>query len=68
MRLLTSAVCLGGQWKRIERMVPGVLKHRAWLSATLDDPGFKENRRDMVSRCLGAGISYIDACIRSLAS
>jgi hypothetical protein len=35
--LWVSAVCLGGHWKRIDKMVPGVFKDgKKWLSADLD--------------------------------
>jgi len=60
--LLISAVCLGGHWKRVDKMVPGVFKGRGWLSADLDDSGFVKNRRDVVTRCIERGINYIDAC------
>jgi aryl-alcohol dehydrogenase-like predicted oxidoreductase len=62
--LWISAVCLGGHWKRIDKMVPGVFKGRGWLSADLNDPGFKKNRRDVVTRCIESGINYIDACTK----
>ncbi len=57
-----SAVCLGGHWKRIDKMVPGVFATKAWLSAKLDMDGFVKNRRDVVTRCMDVGINYIDAC------
>ena len=57
-----SAVCLGGHWKRIDKMVPGVFKGGGWLSADLDSDGFRNNRRDVVTRCIESGINYIDAC------
>jgi len=60
--LMVSAVCFGGHWKRIDKMVPGVFKGGGWLSADLNDPGFKKNRYDVVSRCIERGINYIDAC------
>jgi len=60
--LMVSAVCLGGHWKRVDKMVRGVFKGKGWLSADLSDPGFKENRHDVVSRCIEVGINYIDAC------
>ena len=60
--LWISAVCLGGHWKRVDKMVPGVFKGKGWLSADLDDPVFKKNRRDVVTRCIESGINYIDAC------
>lgn len=62
--LMVSAACLGGHWKRIDKMVPGVFRRRSWLSAKLNDEGFKKNRRDVVSRCIEKGINYIDACTR----
>ena len=60
--LMISAVCLGGHWKRLDKMVPGVFASRRWLDAKLDTDGFKKNRRDVVTRCTEAGINYIDAC------
>ena len=57
-----SKVCLGGHWKRLDKMVPGVFASSAWLSAKLDLEGFKKNRRDVVSQCIKRGINYIDAC------
>lgn len=57
-----SKVCLGGHWKRLDTMVPGVFASKAWLSAKLDMDGFKKNRRDVVSQCIERGINYIDAC------
>jgi len=57
-----SKVCLGGHWKRVDKMVPGVFASKAWLSAKLDDPGFIKNRYDVVSQCIERGINYIDAC------
>lgn len=47
-----SVVCLGGHWKRINKV----------LNAT--GKSFDENRRDVVSRCIDVGINYIDACCR----
>ncbi len=62
--LWVSAVCLGGHWKRVDKMVPGVFKGGGWLSADLNSDGFKKNRRDVVTRCIESGINYIDACTR----
>ena len=58
--LMISAVCLGGHWKRIEKEVrtEGV----GWLSGSIDHPDFQKNRHDVVTRCMEAGINYIDAC------
>ncbi len=60
--LSISAVCLGGHWKRVDKMVPGVFKGKGWLSADRDSSGFRKNRRDVVTRCIELGINYIDAC------
>jgi len=60
--LMISSVCLGGHWKRVDKMVPGVFKGNNWLSADLDMDGFVKNRRDVVTRCLERGINYVDAC------
>ena len=61
--MMVSAVCLGGHWKRVDKMVPGAFgDSRKWLSAKLDMPGFQKNRHEVVSRCIEAGINYIDAC------
>jgi predicted aldo/keto reductase-like oxidoreductase len=61
--LWVSAVCLGGHWKRVDKMVPGIFgKSKKWLSADLDNEDFKKNRRDVVTRCIESGINYVDAC------
>ncbi len=60
--LSISCVCLGGHWKRVNKMVPGLFKGDSWLSADLDSEGFRNNRRDVVTRCIEHGINYIDAC------
>src|SRR4030042_1160788 len=62
--LWVSAVCLGGHWKRVDMMVPGVFKDGGWLGADLDNEDFKKNRRDVVTRCIESGVNYIDACTR----
>ena len=58
----SSAVSLGGHWKRIDKMIPGIFKGRGWLSADLDDRRFQKNRYDVVTRCIEVGINHIDAC------
>lgn len=62
--LSISSVCLGGHWKRVDQMVPGVFGGKSWLNADLDSDGFKENRREVVTRCIERGINYIDACTK----
>ncbi|OHB82011.1 MAG: hypothetical protein A2W31_05330, partial [Planctomycetes bacterium RBG_16_64_10] len=60
--LMVSAVCLGGHWKRLNGVLPGLFQEGDWLGAKLDDPNFEQNRRDLVSRCIDRGFNYIDAC------
>lgn len=60
--LWVSAVCLGGHWKRLDKMVPGLFKGGGWINPDLNNEDFKKNRRDVVSRCIELGINYIDAC------
>jgi predicted aldo/keto reductase-like oxidoreductase len=61
--LMVSAVCLGGHWKRVDTLVPGVFGDGGkWLNADLSSEGFNKNRYDVVSRCIEHGINYIDAC------
>lgn len=62
---MVSAVCLGGHWKRVNLMVPGLFKGQSWLSADVNNEGFCKNRRDVVTRCIERGINYIDACTHS---
>ncbi|RME96122.1 MAG: aldo/keto reductase [Verrucomicrobia bacterium] len=62
--LMVSAVCLGGHWKRVNKVVPGLFPGGSWLSAKLDDKDFEKNRYDVVTRCIERGINYIDACTK----
>lgn len=62
--LWVSAVCLGGHWKRMEKMVPDLFDGDNWLGAKLGNDAFKKNRHDVVTRCIESGINYIDACTR----
>jgi aryl-alcohol dehydrogenase-like predicted oxidoreductase len=60
--LMVSAVCLGGHWKKVNVVVPGLFSDQNWLSAKLNDPRFEQNRTDVISRCIDRGINYVDAC------
>jgi aryl-alcohol dehydrogenase-like predicted oxidoreductase len=62
---MVSAACLGGHWKRVNQMVPGLFKGEGWLSANVRNPDFEKNRYDVVTRCIERGINYIDACTHS---
>jgi aryl-alcohol dehydrogenase-like predicted oxidoreductase len=48
--LMVSAVCMGGHWKRVDKVLDATGK------------SFDENCHDIVSRCIDLGINYIDAC------
>ncbi len=60
--LMISAVCLGGHWKRIDKVLPKAGKGEGWLGASEGSAEFDKNRYDVVSRCIDRGINYIDAC------
>jgi aryl-alcohol dehydrogenase-like predicted oxidoreductase len=53
--LWISAVCLGGHWKRINKVLPGT-------ECKEGRSPFDQNRYDIVSQCIERGINYIDAC------
>jgi aryl-alcohol dehydrogenase-like predicted oxidoreductase len=60
--MMISAVCLGGHWKRIDKVLPPKPSGEGWMNVGAGVPEFDENRRDVVSRCIDRGINYIDAC------
>ena len=63
--LMVSAVCLGGHWKRVDKMLPGSFKGIGYAKEDWDNvhnPQFIKNRHEVVSRCMEVGINYIDAC------
>ena len=60
---MISAVCMGGHWKRIDKMIGGARRRAGW-PRTPRATEFHQNRDDVVSRCIERGINYIDACIR----
>ncbi len=60
--LMISAVCMGGHWKRLDGVIPGLFKGKGWLSADLNSKDFEKNRYDLVTRLIERGINYIDAC------
>ncbi|MBN2593692.1 MAG: hypothetical protein JXA81_09315 [Sedimentisphaerales bacterium] len=60
--LMLSAVTLGGHWKRLHAAHPEVRRGHDWFDCDLDDPAFKKNRHEVVSRCIEVGINYVDAC------
>jgi predicted aldo/keto reductase-like oxidoreductase len=62
--LWVSAVCMGGHWKRVNKMVPSAFEGENFLGAKLDDEAFRKNRWDVVTRCIESGVNYLDACTK----
>ena len=60
--LWVSAVCLGGHWKRIDKVIPskGNIDPYAGPSEGGDMGVFLKNRHEVVSRCIEVGINLID--------
>ena len=52
--LWVSAVCIGGHWKRINKVVG---------TSEKDGKTFEQNRHNIISRCIDVGINYVDACM-----
>jgi len=48
--LWVSTVCMGGHWKRIDKV------------GAAREPAFSKNRAEVIARCMEVGINYIDAC------
>jgi len=59
--LMISAVCLGGHWKRLVKIIGGQ-EPQGWMTTDIERPDFQKNRYDVVSRCIERGINYVDAC------
>jgi aryl-alcohol dehydrogenase-like predicted oxidoreductase len=61
--LWVSAVCLGGHWKRIDKMIATKGEISGYDTPGTDDhAAFNQNRSEVVSACLDAGINLVDAC------
>jgi aryl-alcohol dehydrogenase-like predicted oxidoreductase len=60
--MMVSAVCLGGHWKRVDKVLPEKEGGQGWLDFGAGDSAFDKNRSDVVGRCIDRGINYIDAC------
>ncbi len=61
-RLWVSAVCLGGHWKRIDKVIKskGNVNPYAGPASASDMGVFLRNRHEVVSRCIDVGINLID--------
>jgi aryl-alcohol dehydrogenase-like predicted oxidoreductase len=60
--LWVSAVCLGGHWKRVDKVIgaTGVIDPYEGPRRDGDQGPFLRNRDEVVSRCLDVGINCID--------
>ncbi len=60
--LWVSAVCLGGHWKRINKVIPASAEIGPYTSPEREaDLGpFLKNREEVVNRCIEKGINLID--------
>jgi predicted aldo/keto reductase-like oxidoreductase len=61
--LMISAIALGGHWKRLVKIIGGN-EPEGWMTTSIDNPTFQQNRSDVVTRCIERGINYVDACCR----
>ena len=59
-----SSVCLGGHWKRVDKVISATGQIRGWEmpGASETATAFHKNRSDVVGWCIDAGINYVDAC------
>ena len=60
--LWVSAVCLGGHWKRVDKVIGarGAIDPYRGPQADGDMGPFLKNRQEVVSRCIEVGINCID--------
>jgi len=61
--LMVSAVCLGGHWKRVDKVIGGE-QAPGWMTMKIGRPEFNKNRYDVVTRSIERGMNYVDACCR----
>jgi predicted aldo/keto reductase-like oxidoreductase len=60
--LWVSAVCLGGHWKRVDKVIQSKGNVNPYTGPTdpADASAFLKNRHEVVDRCLEVGINLID--------
>jgi aryl-alcohol dehydrogenase-like predicted oxidoreductase len=60
--LWVSAVCLGGHWKRVDKVIKSKAAVNPYAGPTNqeDMTPFLQNRREVVDRCIEVGINLID--------
>jgi aryl-alcohol dehydrogenase-like predicted oxidoreductase len=60
--LWVSAVCLGGHWKGMNRVIKGRVPGLGRPVTPANGAALLKNRHDVVTRCLEVGINFVDAC------
>jgi aryl-alcohol dehydrogenase-like predicted oxidoreductase len=61
--LWVSSVCLGGHWKRVDKIIKASKGINPYNSPDQKDPiyeAFIKSRRDVVDRCMEVGINLVD--------
>ena len=61
--LMISAVCLGGHWKRLVKIIGGK-ETPGWMTMGIGRSEFQQNRHEVMTRCIERGINYVDAFCR----
>lgn len=62
--LWVSAVCMGGHWKRVADVTGHPIPPVSLPTSATDMEVLKQNRYEVLTRCMEVGINYIDACTR----
>ncbi len=63
--LMVSAVCLGGHWKRVSTVVPGIGTATGFSPEdrkNIYNQTFLKNWYEILTRCMEVGMNYVDAC------
>jgi len=60
--LWVSAVCLGGHWKGMQRVLKGRVPGLGAPVTGANGQELLKNRSEVVTRCIEVGINYVDAC------
>ena len=63
--LWVSSVCLGGHWKRVNVVTgrKGIPSYAPGKNAE-DNKVLRQNRYDVLTRCMEVGINFVDACTK----
>ena len=62
--LWVSAVCLGGHWKRVDKVIGMKVGAYAPPPKGPAADALRKNRHNVLTRCMEVGINYVDACTK----